>query len=124
MSSNYVIVGRTRKVHGLKGEIGVEFHPDDPAAVFAAGRRVFIGNAKGIAQPDPVEITSVRDFRGGVLVMFAGIDDRNAAERIRDRFLFVPADQLAPLAEDEVYVHELKGMRVELVGGELVGTVT
>ena len=40
-----------------------------------------------------------------------------------DRYLLLPADELAPPGDDEVYVHELPGMRVELESGELVGTV-
>jgi 16S rRNA processing protein RimM len=91
--------------------------------VFEPGRELFIGNARGVAQSDPLQIVTARGFRDGVLVKFAGIEDRNAAELIRDRFLFLPADLLQPPAADQVYVHELKGMRVELVGGETVGTV-
>jgi 16S rRNA processing protein RimM len=56
-------------------------------------------------------------------VKFAGIDDRNTAELWKDRFLFLEADELAPLAENQVYIHELKGMRVQLETGDPVGTV-
>jgi len=101
----------------------VEILTDDPETVFEAGRQLYIGNARGVAQPAPREISTVRGFREGLLVKFAGIDDRNAAELIRDRFLFVPADELTPPADDQVYLHELKGMRVELPTGEVVGTV-
>ena len=51
------------------------------------------------------------------------VTDRNAAEQWRDRFLLVPADELQPLGADEVYVHELPGMTVELETGEPIGTV-
>ena len=54
---------------------------------------------------------------------FDEIDDRDVAEIWRDRFLLLPADELEPLGEGEVYVHDLLGMRVELVSGEAVGTV-
>lgn len=119
----HVIVGRTRKVHGLRGELVVELHTDKPDAVFAAGRRVFVGSVRGVVQAKPLEMTSVRPFKEGVIVKFVGIDDRNQAELWRDRFLFVEATELTPLADDEVYLHELKGMRVELETGELIGTV-
>jgi 16S rRNA processing protein RimM len=42
----------------------------------------------------------------------------------RERFLLLPANELTPLSDDQVYIHELLGMRVELESGELVGTVS
>ena len=54
---------------------------------------------------------------------FDEIDDRAVAELWRGRFLLLPADELEPLGDDEVYVHELPGMRVELESGEIVGVV-
>jgi 16S rRNA processing protein RimM len=122
-SPTYVIVGRTRKVHGLRGELVVEMHTDDPDSVFAAGRRLHVGSVRGVVQPTPLEITSVRAFKDGMIVKFAGIDDRNDAELWKDRFLFLEAGELAPLADDEVYIHELKGMQVELQTGDHVGVV-
>lgn len=119
----YVIVGRIRKVHGLRGELVVEPHTDDPDTVFAAGRRVLVGTVRGVVQPSPLEITAVRPFKGGRIVKFAGIDDRNEAELWRDRYLFLDPSEVTPLEDDEVYIHELKGMSVELQSGESVGTV-
>jgi 16S rRNA processing protein RimM len=58
-----------------------------------------------------------------LLVHFNGIADRTEAELWRDRFLLVPLDELEPLADDQVYVHELLGMSVELESGEPVGKV-
>ena len=49
--------------------------------------------------------------------------DRNAAETWRGRYLLVPADELPPPSDDQVYVHELPGMRVELADGQLLGAV-
>jgi 16S rRNA processing protein RimM len=46
-----------------------------------------------------------------------------AADAWHDRFILAPADELEPLGEHEVYVHDLIGMRVELSSGEHVGEV-
>src|SRR5581483_10784284 len=61
--------------------------------------------------------------KGGFIVHFAEIADRTAADTWRERFLLLPADELEPLGDDEIYVHDLIGMRVELESGEPVGTV-
>jgi 16S rRNA processing protein RimM len=120
-----IIVGRVRKAHGVRGDLVVEALSDDPDAVFAAGRRVIAGTATGDPSKDRRElhITSSTPFKGGYIVHFTEIADRDAADLWRDRFLLVPADELAPPGENELYIHEIPGMRVELQSGELVGTV-
>ena len=120
-----IIVGRVRKAHGIRGDLVVEPITDEPDAVFAPGRRVLAGTASGdrAKNGQEMEIVSASPFKGGLIVHFAGLDDRSEAELWRDRFLLLPSDELTPLGEDQVYVHELPGMRVELESGEIVGTV-
>ncbi|MDQ6888112.1 MAG: ribosome maturation factor RimM [Gemmatimonadota bacterium] len=121
-----IIVGRLRKAHGIRGEIIVEPITDAPAEVFSAGRRVFLGTVDGELDPAGriFEIASARSFKDERLIVhFAGIADRTAAERWPDRYLLLPAAELPPPAEGEVYYHELIGMRVELADGRAIGDV-
>ena len=120
-----IIVGRVRKAHGVRGDLVVEPMTDDPDGVFALGRRFVAGTVAGDPAKDRREltITSAQPFKGGFIVHFNEIADRTAADTWRDRFLLVPAGELEPLGDDEVYVHDLLGMRVELESGEQVGTV-
>ncbi|HEU4723321.1 MAG TPA: ribosome maturation factor RimM [Gemmatimonadaceae bacterium] len=121
----FIIVGRVRKAHGIRGEVVVEPITDAPDAVFASGRRVFAGTASGDLAPNRPElhVASSRPFNEGLLVAFAEVPDRNVAETWRGRYLLLPAAELPPPSDDEVYVHELPGMRVVLASGETVGTV-
>lgn len=115
-----------RKAHGVRGDLVVEPITDDPVAVFAPGRRFVAGNAAGDALPDRRELhlVSASPFKGGYIVHFAEIADRTAADTWRDRYILAPAEELEPLGEHEVYVHDLIGMRVELETGAIVGNVT
>ena len=121
-----IIVGRVRKAHGIRGELVVEPITDEPDAVFAPGRRVIAGTVAGDpAKGSPeLHIEQAAPFKGGFIVHFAEIPDRTVADTWHGRFLLLPADELQPLGDDEVYVHELVGMRVELESGATVGTVT
>ena len=121
----FIIVGRVRKAHGIRGEVVVEPITDAPDAVFASGRRVFAGTVTGDLAPNRAElhVASSRPFNEGFLVAFAEVPDRNVAETWRGRYLLLPADELPAPSDDEVYVHELPGMRVVLESGEAVGTV-
>ena len=55
---------------------------------------------------------------------FAEAPDRTAAEALRGTRLLVAAAALpAPDDPDEFHVHQLEGLRAELVDGAVVGTV-
>ena len=124
-SPEYIIVGRVRKAHGVRGEVVVEPITDEPDAIFASGRRVFAGTVTGDLAPNRAElhVASSRPFNDGLLVAFTEVPDRTAAELWRGRYLLLRADEVPAPSDDEVYVHELPGMRVELESGELVGIV-
>jgi 16S rRNA processing protein RimM len=121
----FIIVGRVRKAHGIRGEVVVETITDAPDAIFASGRRVFAGTVSGdlSASRQELRVASVRSFNEGLLVGFAEVPDRNAAELWRGRYLLLPADELPAPDDEQVYVHELMGMRVQLASGEVLGTV-
>ncbi|HEX2722187.1 MAG TPA: ribosome maturation factor RimM [Gemmatimonadaceae bacterium] len=120
------IVGLIRNAQGIRGEVVIEPLTDAPDAVFASGRRVFVGG--GDANPDatdnPVTVESARPFKGGLMVKFEHVHDRNAAELLRGQYVFSPFDELEPPGEDEVYLHDLLGMKVELDDGTPMGEVT
>lgn len=122
------IVGRVRRAHGIHGELVIEPLTDAPDAVFAPGRRVFAGTVDGDPSPDKRELVveESRPFKGGGwIVAFEGIADRNEAERWRERYMLAPPAELDPIGDDEVYLHDLLGLRVLLDGSEeLVGDVT
>jgi 16S rRNA processing protein RimM len=121
----FLIVGRIRKAHGVRGEVVVEIITDAPDAIFAAGGRVFAGTATGDMTParQELHIASVRDFNEGMLVKFEEIADRTIADQWRGRYLLAPATEVPAPADDEIFMHDLLGMRVLLEGGEAVGTV-
>ena len=123
--SAFIIVGRVRKAHGIRGEVVVEVITDAPDAVFASGHRVFAGTPSGDVAParQELHVSSARDFNEGLLVGFTEIPDRNAAELWRGRYLLLPANEVPPPSDDEVYMHDLVGMRVDLADGTVLGTV-
>jgi 16S rRNA processing protein RimM len=63
--------------------------------------------------------------QGGRLVLrFKGVEDRTAAEGLRNTMLIVEADpDELPDDPDEFYDHQLVGLRVVTVDGREVGTV-
>jgi len=126
LSTEYYLVGRVRRAHGLRGELVVEALTDAPDAIFAAGRRVFAGNRQGDVTPQAQElhIRQSSPFKGGWIVTFDGINDRSAADSWRDRYLLLPESEIAPPSEGEIFIHDLRGMRVVRASGEEIGEVS
>src|SRR5439155_11009502 len=69
-------------------------------------------------------VRSSRDHSGRLLVRFAGVDDRSAAEALRGTFLQVDVDPDAVPDEDDAwYDHQLVGLAVVDTRGAPVGEV-
>lgn len=126
LTKDFYLVGRVRRAHGLRGELVVETITDEPDAIFASGRRVFAGTADGDLAPDRRELQVIRStpFKGGLIVAFDGIVDRSGAEQWRGRTFLVPAAEVSPPSDDEVFIHDLVGMRVVGASGQAIGEVS
>jgi 16S rRNA processing protein RimM len=129
----YALVGLIRKAQGIRGEVIVEPLTDKPDVIFASGSRVFAGTAdgdpavahdvKGAEEIPTLTISDSRPYKQGWIVRFEEIADRDSAELWRGRYLLARFSELPPPAEDEVYLHDLIGMRAESSNGEPLGTV-
>jgi 16S rRNA processing protein RimM len=125
LTTEFYVVGRVRRAHGIRGELVVEALTDAPDAIFAAGRRVFAGTREGVAPREGQELRILQSspFKGGLIVAFEGINDRTAADAWRDRYLLLPENEIEPPSENELFIHDLVGMRVVRTTGEEIGDV-
>jgi 16S rRNA processing protein RimM len=64
-----------------------------------------------------------REHDGRWIVGFVGVETIEAAERLRDLRLEIPAHQVKPLGPGAYYLHDLVGCQVETTGGLVVGRV-
>jgi 16S rRNA processing protein RimM len=121
-TGNRLLVGIVIRVHGLRGELVVEVHTDSPEERFAPGAELTTRRA---GAPDGVlTVAAARPHSGRLLVRFAEVADRDAAEALRGTQLLIDASRLGPTDDpDEFHVHQLEGLRAELADGTVVGTV-
>jgi 16S rRNA processing protein RimM len=111
------VVARIGRAHGLRGEVSVEVRTDAPEERFAPGA-VFRTEP---AEAGPLTLTSARDHSGSLLLAFAEVPDRSAAEGLRGVRLLVETG--ASDEDDAWYPDELEGLRVQRPDGELLGEV-
>ena len=123
--SAWVIVGRIRRAHGIRGDVLVESLTNSPEHVFAAGQRLFAGNTRGETVPPPtaIHVESAEPFQQGYRLRLREIPDRSVAEQWNGRYLLMPADELPPPDEGDVYLRDLVGLSVERPNGEAIGEI-
>ena len=63
----------------------------------------------------PLRVDAARPYKKGLLVCFAGVGNRDAAEELQGRYLLRELSELEPLGEGEVFYHQLLGMKVRSV---------
>ena len=69
------------------------------------------------------KLTSCRQHKGLVLLKLAGINDRNAAEKLVGGVLVIPPEKAIPLDTDEYFIRDLVGLSVETENGLVLGEV-
>lgn len=122
----FLVIGHVRRAHGTRGELVVEGLTDHPGDVFVSGVVLRAGDARG-HDPDPaappLQVVRARPFQGEWLVTFEDVNGRDAADRLRGRYLLIERERLPPLAEGEVRVHQLLGVEVFTADGGRVGEI-
>ena len=105
--------------HGVTGEVRLKLFGDGVASLKA--HKIF--NAS-VGTAGALTVKSMRDDgKGGAVVRFAEVTDRNAAEKLRGTLLTVPRTALPPLADGEYYHADLLGLAAVSASGEVLGTV-
>ncbi|MCP9957103.1 MULTISPECIES: ribosome maturation factor RimM [Streptomyces] len=116
-----LVVARIGRAHGIKGEVTVEVRTDEPELRLAPGAVL----ATDPASAGPLTIESGRVHSGRLLLRFAGVRDRNAAEALRNTLLIAEVDpDERPEEPDEYYDHQLIDLDVVLADGTEVGRIT
>ncbi len=122
--ADLLLVGRTYRAHGLRGEVKLIPESDDPARLLSV-RTLFMGETADKAEAVRVESARLMQTGKGpqVVLLIDGVDSREAAEALRGRSVWARREDLPELGEDEFYLHELVGLDAFTEEGEHVGRV-
>ncbi|HEV8516201.1 MAG TPA: ribosome maturation factor RimM [Candidatus Limnocylindrales bacterium] len=115
-TSERLVVGLVRGLHGLRGAVRVEVLTDDEER-FRRGRVLHVEGSG-----DPLTISWVQPDPPGLLVRFGEVSTRSSAERLRDAYL-VAEPPPEGLPEGAYYWHEVEGATVTTTTGEVLGEV-
>ena len=117
MTQARILLGVVTAAHGIKGEVKVKTFTQSPEGLGAYGPVI-------VEDGRQFEITALRSSKADeAVVRFAGIADRNAAERLKGQRLYVPRAALPATEAGEFYHADLIGLKAEDGSGNLLGTV-
>lgn len=109
---NAIAVAAVVGAHGVRGWVRVHLYDPNSSAL----RRGLVATLRAPQQePLPLKITAVEPIPGKPVcrVQLAGITDRDQAEALRGRELWLARTDLPRLAKDEFYLADILGLPVE-----------
>jgi len=118
MKKEYLEAGKIVTTHGIRGEVKIMPYTDTPE-LLCEFDRLFIGKDKA-----EIYIDRARVAKNMVIAKIEGIDTVEAAEKYRNKVLFMHRDDLE-LDEDTYFIQDLIDMEVkDADSGFVYGKIT
>jgi 16S rRNA processing protein RimM len=114
----FLLVGKLHRPHGVRGEMIMSVLTDFPERL-KPDLQVYLGH-----DYTAVTIKSLRHHNRGLLISLEGYDSREAVDGLRNREIFVSAEDRPPLPEGEYYLHQIIGLKAVSEEGKLLGIVS
>ena len=113
----WIVVGELVGAFGIRGEVKLRPLTDFPER-FERTPIVYVGE-----KHVPYRVEQAHMHKQQVLLRLEGVGDVDAAERLHGEQVWIPASELTPLQEDQFYLHDVVGLRVQHVNGQPLGIV-
>lgn len=115
-----ISIARIARPQGHRGEVIADLLTDFPDR-FAQLDTTTVKGSNG--QLLSLRLENSRLHKGRIVLKFAGYDDMNRAEELRDSLVMIPRNHLVKLPEDSYYNFDLIDCDVRTTSGEPVGKV-
>jgi 16S rRNA processing protein RimM len=116
MADTSICLGAIVAAHGVKGAVKVACFTAEPDAITAYGPLTDEAGRQ-------FKLELIGPTKGGVLARLAGIQDRDAAEKLKGTRLYVPRRALPQTDEEEFYHADLIGLDARWTDGAGLGRV-
>jgi len=112
---NLLLIGVCGPPHGVTGEVKVIPETDDPSRLLDL-EKVWLGSSAKDAEPRAVESARFQTAKRGLIVLLRlrGVASREVAEGLRRQRVYALQDDLPPLADDDLFLHDILGLNVLL----------
>lgn len=118
MKKQYLEAGKIVTTHGIKGEVKIMPYTDYPE-LLCEFDRLFLGK-----NHEEINVERSRVFKNMVIAKLEGYDTPEAAEKLRNKILYMHRDDLE-LDEDTYFIQDLIGIEVsDADSGFVYGKIT
>ena len=119
-SMELIEIGRIVRSHGLEGRVKVLSYLETPEALHGLS-----GLLVGCSFPEAVlfPFVAIQAVKDSFILQLSGIDDRDAAERLRGCSVWMPSEKMQKLPEGEYYWLEIIGLHVFTEEDEILGRI-
>ncbi|MCJ7833733.1 MAG: ribosome maturation factor RimM [Deltaproteobacteria bacterium] len=117
MKSDFLVIGKVAKPHGLRGQVKVQSYASSYESFFA-GSKVYLSIGEEMRE---LVLSEVKVRTRSLLLNFQGVDNRQQAEGISGSSLYIKKKDLKALPEGEYYWYQLIGSRVYNDQGRFLG---
>ena len=115
MKNRYLEAGKIVNTHGIAGEVKIMPWADSPEFLLDFDTLYLDGK--------PVKVQTARVHKGCVLAKLDGVDDVNAAVRLREKVVCIDREDVE-LEEGAFFLADLEGLEVrDADTGEVLGTI-
>jgi 16S rRNA processing protein RimM len=121
-AAGLLLIGRVARAHGLRGELRIELHFSGSDALGQVSQLWLSERAEDARGAAQHRIESARPVPKAYLVKLEGVGERNGAEALRGKAVWVERAALPSTDSSEYYLVDLVGATVTGPEGE-VGTV-
>ncbi len=115
-----IVMGRIGRIHGVKGWLKLQSWTS-PAENILEFANLLVESENG---PERLRIDQSRWQGSNLLVRFQGYDDPERSRKLTGLDVAVESNALAELAAGEFYWHQLQGLQVVSLAGEIFGRVS
>jgi len=118
MPGKKILIGTITSPHGLKGEVKIKTFLESPKDLTNFNNIYDVGNKIKF------KILDIRGIKNDVaIVKFEGFDNRDKAETIRGKKLYIDEGELPNITNDDEFYHkDIIGLNV-IQDGEMIGKV-
>jgi 16S rRNA processing protein RimM len=117
--SLYIPVGQIVSVHGIKGEVRFKYYNEVYEQFFKYTSLYYESEGQKLG----LKIKRARIKDQTIIIKFEGVNDRDGAEKLRGKVLYVKREDLPKLEEDEYYFFQIIGLEAKNEHGKSLGKV-
>lgn len=122
ISPEYLLIGQITRPHGIRGEMRVRLMTDYPERVRNL-EYVYVSKHDSGKDAKPLRVVGMRMHQVYGLLSVQEVNSREDADRMRQLYVLVRLADAVPLADDEFYLFQVVGLKMQTEDGLVLGII-